>query len=259
MICFDDFDFLEEEIRHLVEYAIDGWLWIFGYTYEEVDRYIEVMPIDIAERYLLFRKEQQIIKNNNENNIERGIIQVIENAMRTFERRVVNHSKKLEVELTADLQEKIEDVIADKYNVMVTREFTLGRASKTIGETDLYFYRRDSDGITDIAILENKNIENFKDQYLQLIGYLNSNFMFGITVSINRKYTILKAQEKIITTLENISGDFKTEKIYNTTTKSHYLVSEHIMPETNNMMRVYHFILNLYDESRVVAAISARK
>ena len=39
-------------------------------------------------------------------------------------------------------------------------------------------------------MLENKYIENFTKQYEQLMGYLNQDFKFGITLSLNRKMSL---------------------------------------------------------------------
>lgn len=139
--CFDDTDFLEEDIRRLVERAINGLLPLCGLTYEELDEYIEVMPMDVAERYQKFRRKMKEIPVP-QISIEEEIVISVQNAMKTFARRVVQHQNKRENVLTADLQEKIEDILADKYGVLISREFTMGRAIKSIGETDLYFYRR---------------------------------------------------------------------------------------------------------------------
>ena len=46
--------------------------------------------------------------------------------------------------------------------------------------------------LTDYAVLENKYIENFTNQYNQLMGYLNPNFEFGITLSMNREMSLKK-------------------------------------------------------------------
>lgn len=254
--CFHDTDFLEEDIRGLVECAINGMIDIVGLTFDELDQYIDVMPIDVAERYQKFRNNQQ---QKTEEINEYEIVRVIQNAMKTMAKRVVHHQGKSEAVLTADLQDIIEDTLARNYGVFIAREFTLGRAAKNIGETDLYFYMKNRGNNVDVAVLENKNIENFTDQYFQLMGYLNPNFKFGITVSINRKYTIAESEEKIVEALKNISDEFKVTNICKPESGEHYIVSEHIVPETMEKMRVYHFILNLNDESRVKAAQRARK
>lgn len=42
------------------------------------------------------------------------------------------------------------------------------------------------------AVLENKYIEKFTNQYNQLRGYLNPDFKFGITLSMNREMSLKK-------------------------------------------------------------------
>lgn len=62
--------------------------------------------------------------------------------------------------------------------------------------------------ITDYAILENKYIENFTEQYNQLMGYLNPYFKFGITLSLNRKMSLSQGFDEIEKELKTIDGDF---------------------------------------------------
>ena len=256
-LIYEDLDFLDENIRAIVEYAISNTKTFeaIEMSLEDLDKFIEVMPIDVAEEYQEFRKRRQDVPDVD---FEEVIVESVQNAMRAFARRIVHHKDKGEVVLTADLQEKIEDLLSQRYGVLISREFTLGRAAKVIGETDLYFYAK-QDGLTqDIAVLENKIIEKFKEQYLQLMGYLNPNFEFGMTVSINRHLTIDEAKKKIVDSLKSIQGDFAVSEVYAPNTGEHYLMSEHIVPETKQKMRVYHFILNLNDQCRVHAAREGR-
>lgn len=256
-ILFEDYDFDEEMTRSLAELAIRNPI-IFSALmgYEELDQYIDVMPADVAEEYLEFREKKS--ETQQSISTEEAIVVAVQNAMNTFAKRVVHHINKSEIELTAELQEKIDDILATNYGVLISREFTMGRAIKMIGETDLYFCMKDSGLTVDIAVLENKNIENFEQQYLQLMGYLNPNFKFGMTVSINRKMTITEAKEKIDADLRSIEGIFAVVDVYQPNNDMDYLISEHIVPENGKTMRVYHFILNLNDKSRVEAAKRAR-
>ena len=109
-----------------------------------------------------------------------------------------------------------------------------------------------------LAILENKEIDRFEDQYYQLMGYLNPNFQFGITVSINRSYTLYDARERIFELLKSLDGEFSPGEIHFFNQHDNALLSKHIVPETGKIMFVYHFIMNLEDESRENAARKAR-
>ena len=67
--CFEDTDFLEEEIRTMVELVINGRSFILGMEIDELDNYIEVMPRDVYERYIRFKEkngEKQLKESNNE-------------------------------------------------------------------------------------------------------------------------------------------------------------------------------------------------
>ena len=105
-----------------------------------------------------------------------------------------------------------------------------------------------------LAILENKEIDRFKDQYFQLMGYLNPNFQFGITVSINRRLKLFDARERIFNILNGLEGEFSPKEIHFFNQQDNGLLSKHVVPETGKIMYVYHFIMNLEDESRQAAA-----
>ena len=146
------------------------------------------------------------------------------------------------------------------YGLSVAREFTMGRAIKKLGETDLYIYKESDGIITDYAILENKYIENFMVQYNQLMGYLNPYFKFGITLSLNRKMSLSQGFDEIEKELKTIEGDFVPINIRRIgESETLMIVSEHIVPETGNKMKVYHLIFQLNDKERKEVAALARK
>lgn len=256
-VLFEDSDFLDIDIRSYVFLAMsDPVSFKSMMSYEELDQYIEIMPTDVARKYCEFRKEiEERVRVNPEN----AIINTLLSALNGFHKRVVHYENEDEVRLTADLEDKIEVTLAEQYNIYTKREYNIGRALKALGETDLCFYKEENGKIIDIAILENKEIDRFKDQYLQLMGYLNPFFQFGITLSINRKYTLAEARNKIIEALKSIDSDFSVSAIAVSETNPNYLLSEHIVPETGKTMRIHHLILNLFDESRHQAAIEARQ
>ena len=191
---------------------------------------------------------------------EKVIVNVVQSAIDIFQKRVAVHYGKDEISLTADLEEKIEMTLAELYDIHLKREYNMGRALKGLGETDLYFYTIQEDRIVDLAILENKVIEKFRDQYFQLLGYLNSNFLFGMTVSINRHYTLEEARNRIADTLLSLEGEYAVGKeVYFSGEHRNRLMSVHTVPETGEKMNVYHFILNLEDGSRQEAARQGRE
>ena len=256
-ILFEDTDFLDIDIRSYVLLAMsDPVSFKSMMSYEELDQYIEIMPADVAWKYSEFRNEIREIERNDPENV---IINTLLNALNSFHKRVADYENESEVRLTAHLEDKIELTLASQHNIYTKREYNIGRTLKELGETDLCFYKEENGKMIDIAILENKEIDRFKDQYLQLMGYLNPFFQFGITLSINRKYTLSKAREMIIGSLKSIEGDFSVAAITVSEVNPNNLFSEHIVPETGKRMRVHHLILNLADESRHQAAIKARR
>ena len=167
-----------------------------------------------------------------------------------------------------DNEVRISDRIADMLSgclyekcVLVDREVPMGRALKELGKTDilLSYY----DGVVKnhlpIAIIENKTIENFTAQYYQLMGYLNQDFCFGVTISINRNKRLNEAVDYIYSSIKAIDGPFKVKSLSELTRSVFTLKSTHIIPETNREMDVYHFVLNLNDEDRKESALRARK
>jgi len=255
-LCFDDTDFLDYDLRHYVQLAIySPGIFRCMMNYEELDQLIDVMPGDVAEQYKAFRREMDREKRMDP---EGAIINILISALESFHKRIVHHCDEDEVKLTAELEEKIELTLADIYGIHMKREYNIGRSIKRLGETDLYFYKIENGLIRDLAILENKEIDRFREQYYQLIGYLNPSFLFGITISINRNHSLSNARKIIIEELKGLEGDYAVESISASDRFPFYLMSEHIVPETGEMMSVHHLILNLEDESRQVAARIAR-
>ena len=57
--CFEDTDFLEDDLRELAEEAMgrDPVLFLSKMDYEELDQYIDLMPGDVADRYIAYREK----------------------------------------------------------------------------------------------------------------------------------------------------------------------------------------------------------
>ena len=92
------------------------------------------------------------------------------------------------------------------------------------------------------------------------MGYLNPYFEFGITLSMNREMSLKKGFDEIENKLKCIKGSFQPVKIQRIgETDTLMIVSEHIVPETGNRMKVFHLIFQLNDKERKEAAASARK
>lgn len=257
-ICFQDRDFLPSQLSNLVMLFLRSpKLLEMFFQYDNLDDYIDLMECDLRDRYLEIRYEQ---KSKIPSSLSEKIVLELVSTIRRFQKRVAHFENRDEVQITADLQDAVEGVLNSKYGLLVSREFTMGRAIKKLGETDLYIYREQDGIVSEYAVLENKYIENFTNQYNQLMGYLNPNFSFGITLSLNRKMSLKKGFDEIENKLREVQGDFKPVDVQrlvgNDTT---IIVSEHIVPETGNRMKVYHLIFQLNDKERRKAATLARK
>ena len=257
-ICFQDHDFLPEQLNNMVMlYLENPQLLQMFLQYDNLDDYVNLMDCDLRERYLEVRwgKESEPYIS-----IEENIVLELVSVIRRFQKRIVHFENRDEVEVTADIQDAIEGILNSKYGLQIAREFTMGRALKKIGETDLYIYKEKDGHIVDYAVIENKYIKNFTKQYNQLMGYLNPNFKCGITLSMNRDNSLRQGFDEIEKQLNGISGSFKPVDIQRVGGKNTLMIiSQHIVPETGDRMKVYHLIFQLNDKERKQAAALARK
>jgi len=257
-ICFQDHDFLPETLNSMVMlYLRNPKLLEILFQHDKLDDYIDLMECDLREIYLEVRSNQ---KDDLSTSLPESIVMELIMVLKRFQKRIVHFENRDEVEITADIQDAIAGILNNKYGLHISREFTMGRAIKKLGETDLYIYAEKEGHIVDYAVLENKYIENFTNQYNQLMGYLNPYFQFGITLSMNREMSLKNGFDEIENELNNIKGDFKPVKIQRIGEgDTMMIISEHIVPETGNRMRVFHLIFQLSDKERKEVAALARK
>ena len=232
---------------------------LIGSKKEKIDRiYSDVFETSISIDEIL-----GIIRRPKDQMIQ-GVIDQMLSVLGEMTEECVNFNHRGEVVLTADFQRAIAPVLNEKYGLQTAREYTMGRAKKKIGETDLYFFTY-NDGIKqEQYILENKIIDNFTDQYGQLMGYLNPNFSAGITLSINTKKGWEEAYDFIdekLNLMMETGETFAPVSInrFNGDKGTRYIQTEHIVPETGLTMPVYHLVLQLSDDDRLRAARKARK
>lgn len=263
VICFQDLDFLPDTLNQMVMIYLQNPAKLSLFlNYDDLDDYVDLMDCDLRERYLEARnvqKKQQIQLSNAEN-----VVKELLNLLNSYQKRIVDLRDRDEVTITADIQDAIGNVLNSKYGLHIAREYTMGRSEKKIGETDLYIYKEVDGWVEDCVIIENKYIEKFERQYDQLIGYLNCNFEAGITLSMNRNKSMKEGFDIIERKLREKSKNAEVqcppisiERIEKG--KIRYIVSEHIVPETKEKMKLYHLIFQLNDDERHKAAINARK
>lgn len=263
VICFQDLDFLPDTLNQMVMIYLQNPAKLSLFlNYDDLDDYVDLMDCDLRERYLEVRtvqKKQQTQLSNAEN-----VVKELLDLLNKYQKRIVDFKDRDEVKITADIQDAIGNVLNSKYGLHIAREYTMGRSEKKIGETDLYIYKEVDGWVEDCVIIENKYIEKFDRQYDQLIGYLNCNFEAGITLSMNRNKSLKEGFDIIERKLHEKRQNAEVqcppvsiERIEKGNVR--YIVSEHIVPETKEKMKLYHLIFQLNDDERHKAAINARK
>lgn len=247
-ICFQNHDFLPEQLNDMVLLYLNNPKLLEMAFQINLDDYLDLMECDLRDRYL----EKRYEKNSDFcSSLSEKIVMELISVIKRFQKRIVHFEKRDEVEITADIQDAVTGPLNSKYNVLIAREFTIGRANKKLGETDLYIYAEKDGYVTDYAVLENKYIENFTKQYEQLMGYLNQDFKFGITLSLNRKMSLKEGFDKIENDLKRMKGTYQPTKIKRIGGENTLMIiSEHIVPETENTMKVYHLIFQLNDQGK---------
>ena len=213
-------------------------------------------PIDIEEILGIL--------NRSKDEQTKAIVEQMLSVLKSMSGRSVDLYKLDEPALTRTFQSEVEPVLNARFGIQIAREYTLGRAKRMIGETDLYFFSQNEGVKQEWYILENKVIENFSKQYEQLMGYLNPNFRAGITLSINKDKDWEEAFDYICEKLDNLME--KKEKFApiildrkTGTNGTRYVKTEHIVPETGLTMPVYHLVLQLSDDARQTVAVKARR
>jgi len=256
--CFFDHDFLPSELsKMIIIYSRNPKMFAALFPDVDLNQYLDLMPVDLRNRFIEVNLEEEKTIDN-KNDIELSIVMEVYNALRRFQRRVVEFQKRSESEICNDLCDSLAEPLRSKYNLQVTREFPIGRAAKRIGETDLFIYGSDFPTI-DYTIIEAKDIMRFQSEFKQLLGYLNHNFQFGITISINKAYRLDETAQKIIEYLNTFKDSDFSLKSINDTEIPNIFKSVHTIPEDiNKEMPIYHIIFHLNDTARERIAKEAR-
>lgn len=260
--CFEDHDFLQDSVDSMVNLYLDEPKLVDLILGVNLDEYTELMSADMRESYIEKRDEDRKISSHLGKWSEEIIIKELYNCFKLLNEHVVEIREKSEVEISNEIFRIIKRLFKVQYGVEVERESEIGHSSKKLGENDFYIYQN-LDEYINIAIGENKLLEGFNKAYGQVLGYLNYNFKFGFTISINKNKTIGEAYEYIINCLNNNKyEDFKIMGIYEEPFGKEYkylVKSDHIIPEDiTRQMSIYHLILDLNDKFRKSVAIKSR-
>lgn len=263
VFCFEDHDFLTESLDSLVTLYLKEPKIVENLFHIELDDYKELMSSDLRELYLEKRITKDICSESVKEWTEELLIKEIYNNLKILKSHVVEIVDKSEVEISNEIFRMNKLLFKKYYGLELEREAEIGHAKKKLGETDLYIYQNNDEYIN-IAIGENKVLEKFNDAYGQVLGYLNHDFKFGFTISINKDKNIIDAYKYIIKKLqENKYRDFEIIDIIELPLGYEYkylLKSTHRIPEDRTRtMNIYHLILDLNTIFRKNVAVEARK
>ncbi|EOU1912316.1 hypothetical protein GZ981_002217 [Clostridium perfringens] len=261
--CFCDHDFLKHSLDNMVSLYIKSPELAIEIFHVNLDEYIDFMSVDLRELYLEKKQEEEKEKDNNSLIwSEELIIKELYNSFKLLNEHVVEIKDKNEVEISNEIFRMNKILLKKQYGLELEREAEIGHSKKKLGETDFFIYYNAEEYIN-IAIGENKLLEGFDNAYGQVLGYLNYNFKFGFTISINKNKTISEAYNYIIKKLrERDDKEFKIENIIELPFGENYkylIKSTHIIPEDRSRtMNLYHLILDLNDSERSSIAHKAR-
>ncbi len=218
------------------------------------------------------QKAIKILSKLNISEYEIRILKDINKAIQLASEKPINIEKLNENELSDMLKDHLK-MSLDHYGYEVTRESPQGYATSNPGELDFFIFKSGEDYIN-IATGENKvwSQDKFKKQLGQLFGYLREYGGFGFTIIFNKEVKLENVLRDRETILENIcfedeEGNKIFEKVnlsidmecYDPTLKG-VLLTSHKNPELDDsVVRVYHFVLNVYRQERKDLARIARK
>ncbi|WP_096156470.1 hypothetical protein [Bacillus sp. FJAT-45066] len=255
---FDDWDFLDVDAFVHLFFNSKNTLEFFNV---DLDQYIELMPYDIRERYLQQRNSNP---SQESENIEELIVRLIYSAIKQKEMDPRRLMETKETQLSDDIAHVLQTSLSDK-GIIVAREQPGGFARKNTGEIDFFIYTQTKHTFKPIAIGENKEWGNYKNQCKQLIGYMNEDIPFGFTILFNKTtnlHTVLRRREEM---LKGFFLDIEGKKYFETVELTmgldeieNVIISTHKNPENQSCFKIYHFIVNAYRPEREEAAKQAR-
>lgn len=262
--CFEDHDFLRDSLDSMVILYIRSPKFIkMLFPDVDLDDYVEFMSADLRELYIEKRDEKVDENSNIKPWSEKLIIKRLYESLTLISNHVVEMNNKGEVEISNEVFRINKLLFKSEFGLELERESEIGHSSKKLGENDFYIYEN-NENYVNIAIGENKLIENFRGALGQVLGYLNPTFKFGFTILINKKRNIDDAYNFVLNELNsNPYPDFNIVEVSENPLGSSllYLIkSVHLIPEDKSRsMNIYHIILDLNDKYRQEVAIKARK
>lgn len=223
----------------------------------DIDQYVDIMAPDIREDFL--RKREQDARMDVDD--ESFVVQELYSAIKILEKRTLEIESFSEAQICNYLDAMLTRIMYLKNRIIVSREEPIGFANILLGEADFFLYRQE-EVYENIAIVECKFINKAFRELKQLLGYLNQNFQFGVTITINREYSLENAKMRVWEALHRHqeADERFVKNIYESSLFNNLYISEHTVPEeSKKSMRIYHFILNLNQQTRKLIAKSVRE
>ncbi|MBR0597485.1 hypothetical protein KCX82_06360 [Clostridiales bacterium BAD-6] len=260
-ILFEDFDFLD--IPQFFEQYKENPQVCEKIFSIDLDEYTDLMPDDIKEQYEQLRQENaSMLEKDSFIDNETYIIRSVYNLLQLYERRSRFFNKQCsEVDFSDSIHDSLKQLFLEK-GLYIEREARAGYSKVGIGELDFYLYKYENGIYKPIAVGENKEWGNFEKSIKQLIGYMDSNILFGFTIIYNKSTRIGSILKSRLNTLKsfNINNDFRIiGDIEEVEGFNNVLKTKHENPEhKGTYFYLYHFIYNAYRPERELAAKEAR-
>ncbi|MBQ3164934.1 MAG: hypothetical protein IJC02_10455 [Lachnospiraceae bacterium] len=256
---FADWDFLYVEKLYAI-YKRDSGI-VEKVFHIDMERYIDLMPIDIQEEYKKNKCVVQSVKKEVDEQ-ERLIVNSIWNFLQLEMLRAKKYEECNEVDLSDNIRNGL-FLLFKREGLDIERESRAGYAVADLGELDFYIYCYEEGIYRQVAIGENKQWGAYKDSLGQLLGYMNHNTKFGFTIIYNkdtRLNTVLEGRKKILQEY-NVDGKFKlVGEIEEMKDMTDVLRTCHENPEkTGAYFYLYHFVFNVCNPERAKAANVGRK
>jgi len=259
---FEDHDFLNVPLY--VKAYLNNPEFVRNFVHIDIEEYADLMPSDVRKiiEDKVQKSKQQVTTESSE---ELTIIKMIYSSIKLRERDPLRLMETSETQLSDDIAHMM-FIKLSEIGLVISREMPGGFASKVIGELDFCIYSNKENIFKLVAIGENKEWKSYEKQFKQLLGYMNKDVNFGFIILFNKSIqlrTVLKKRKEL---LQNFYVDidsirhFETEQIIELTDEmKDVIITTHKNPESGDLFKIYHFIVNAYLPERKETAKQARK
>ena len=254
---FEDHDFLN--VPEICKLYLNNPSIVKKILHIDIKEYMDLMPSDIKSQMEIHKYREDTSFDE-----EEMIIKSIDTIIKLLEINPILLKKTSETELSDHIFRSLFLPLSES-GIVVAREMPAGYANKTVGELDFCMYSKSNNVFRVVAIGENKEWGKYAQPIKQLIGYMNKDCGFGFSILFNKKTqlkTVIKKRRSILESFY-VETDgakyFETQQIEEEPFNLKGVVTTlHINPETGDLFKVYHFIVNCHSPERLESAKQAR-